>query len=121
MTLAKPRYVYKVATQRAWDAACHVGAFAGSSDDVRDGFVHLSAAHQLAGTLAKHFKGQKDLVLITLEADALGDALKWEPSRGGELFPHLYGTLPTGAAHEVRALTLDDGGVPLVPEDVRQC
>ncbi len=121
MTLAKSRYVFKVATQRAWESACLIGAFAGSSDDVRDGFIHLSAAHQLAGTLAKHFKGQKDLVLITLEADALGDALKWEASRGGELFPHLYAALPTAAAREVRALTLDDAGVPKVPEDTRQC
>jgi uncharacterized protein (DUF952 family) len=95
--------------------------FAGSSDDVRDGFIHLSAPRQLAGTLAKHFRGQSDLVLITFEEEALGEALKWEPSRDGALFPHLYDPLPVDAAREVRALKLDDSGVPIVPEDVSQC
>jgi uncharacterized protein (DUF952 family) len=121
MLPVRPRYVFKVATQQAWDAACRIGAYAGSSDDARDGFIHLSAARQLAGTLAKHFMGQSNLVLITLEADVLGDALKWEPSRGGDLFPHLYTPLPVAAAREVRVLKLDDSGVPIVPEDMRQC
>jgi len=121
MTLVKSRNVFKVATRQAWDAACQLGAFAGSSDDLRDGYIHLSAAHLLAGTLAKHFKGQTDLVLITLDAAALGDKLRWEPSRDGELFPHLYAALPAAAAREVRALKLDDRGVPIVPEDLRQC
>ena len=121
MSPGKSRYVYKVATQNAWDAACRIGAFAGSGDDVRDGFIHLSEPRQLAGTLAKHFRGQSDLVLITLEADALGDGLKWEPSRDGDLFPHLYAALPVAAAREVRALKLDDGGVPIVPEGLSQC
>ena len=121
MTPARQRHVFKVAELEAWDAACRSGTFAGSSDDLRDGFIHLSAVHQLAGTLAKHFKGQTDLVLITLDADALGDKLKWEPSRDGDLFPHLYAALPAAAAREVRALRLDDSGVPIVPEDLRQC
>ena len=96
MTPAKSRYVFKIATRERGMTACQLGAFAGSADDVRDGFIHLSAAHQLAGTLAKHFKGQTDLVLITLDADALGDALRWEPSRDGDLFPHLYGAAADG-------------------------
>ncbi len=117
MTSANPRQVYKVVTREAWEDACRLGAFGGSDDDLNDGFIHLSAAHQLAGTLAKHFKGQTDLVLITLDADALGDKLKWEPSRGGDLFPHLYGALPTAAARNVRTLKSDAGGVPILPED----
>jgi uncharacterized protein (DUF952 family) len=121
MSPVASRYVFKVATQDAWDAACRIGAFAGSSDDVRDGFIHLSAPRQLAGTLAKHFKGRLDLVLITHEADALGDELKWEASRDGDLFPHLYAALPVDAARDVRALKLDDRGVPIVPESVSQC
>jgi uncharacterized protein (DUF952 family) len=121
MTPARPHHVFKVATRQAWEKACRLGAFAGSSDDQRDGFIHLSAAHQLAGTLAKHFKGQTDLVLITLDAAALGDELKWEPSREGDLFPHLYAALPTAAARKVRALDWDDTGLPIVPEDDGQC
>jgi uncharacterized protein (DUF952 family) len=77
----------------------------------------LSAAHQLAGTLAKHYKGQTDLVLITFNADALGPKLKWEPARDGDLFPHLYADLPTSAAREVRPLSSDASGVPIIPED----
>jgi uncharacterized protein (DUF952 family) len=95
------------------------GAFAGSSDDQRDGYIHLSALHQLAGTLAKHFKGQTDLVLITVDAAALGDKLKWEPSRKGDHFPHLYAALPTSAARNVQALDWDDSDLPIIPEDDR--
>jgi uncharacterized protein (DUF952 family) len=113
--------VFKVATRDAWDAACRRGAFSGSDVDARDGFIHLSAAHQLAETLAKHFKGQTDLVLITLDADTLGAALKWERSRNDDLFPHYYGALPTAAALQVRALRSDDSGVPVVPEGDEQC
>ncbi len=121
MTSANSHRVFKVAAREAWDDACRNGAFTGSDDDARDGFIHLSAAHQLAGTLTKHFKGQTDLVLITLDAHALGDKLKWERSRGGDLFPHLYGVLPTAAALEVRALQSDANGVPIVPEDGQPC
>ncbi len=121
MTPAKSRHVFKIATRKAWDEACRRGAFAGSDDDLRDGFIHLSAAHQLAGTFAKHFKGQTDLVLIALDADALGTELKWERSRNGDLFPHLYAELPTTAARTVRELSSDDSGIPIVPEDDRQC
>jgi uncharacterized protein (DUF952 family) len=120
MSPARSRHVFKVATREAWDVACRLGAFGGSDDDARDGFIHLSAAHQLAGTLAKHFKGQTDLVLITLDADALGAGLKWERSRDGDLFPHLYSALPTAAARQVRALKSDANGVPIVPGEDEQ-
>jgi uncharacterized protein (DUF952 family) len=117
MRLLDARCVFKVATRTAWEEACRLGTFSGSRDDVRDGFIHLSALHQLAGTLAGHFKGQTELVLIELDAGALGEALRWERSRSGDLFPHLYAPLPTAAARRVRALRLNGSGVPVVPED----
>jgi uncharacterized protein (DUF952 family) len=92
-----PHLIYKIATREAWEAAQAAGAYRGSGDDARDGFIHFSTAPQLAGTLAKHFAGQEGLVLVAVDADELGDQLRWEPSRGGELFPHLYGPLPLSA------------------------
>jgi uncharacterized protein (DUF952 family) len=121
MSHPKPPSVFKVATRAAWDDACREGHFHGSADDLRDGFIHLSAHRQLSATLAKHFKGQTDLVLVTLDTAALGDALRWERVRDGDLFPHLYADLPTTAAREVRGIELDGSGAPIVPEDVRQC
>jgi uncharacterized protein (DUF952 family) len=85
--------VYKILRRREWVALQTTGEFAGSPDDLRDGFVHLSTLEQLPGTLATHFGGESDLVLVELEAPRLGQALRWEASRGGTLFPHLYGTL----------------------------
>lgn len=115
------QFVFKVLPRSAWDEACRVGAFAGSADDMRDGFIHLSASHQLAGTLAKHFRGQHDLVLISFAADVLGDALRWEVSRGGDEFPHLYAPLPTAAAGAVHALQLGIDDVPVLPEEFTAC
>lgn len=114
-----PRLVFKIAAKAAWQDACATGTFHGSADDVRDGFIHLSAQHQLAGTLARHFKGQSELLLITFDAATLGSALRWEPSRGGDLFPHLYAPLPTGAATAVRALAVGPDGTPALPEDLQ--
>jgi uncharacterized protein (DUF952 family) len=110
--------VYKVVTRAAWEEACRRGAFSGSADDKRDGYIHLSSLHQLQGTFARHFKGQTDLVLVALESSELGDSLKWEPSRNGELFPHLYAPLPTRTARAVHTLHNDADGVPLLPADL---
>ena len=99
-------HIYKVCRRQEWDAAVASGAYGGSADDRRDGFIHLSRASQLEGTLRRHFAGQRDLVRITVDADALGEALRFEPSRGGELFPHLYGELPTSLATEVVPVSL---------------
>lgn len=82
--------IYKVARRNEWEAARHGGAYAGSPDDLRDGFIHFSTADQIAGTLEKHFADDRDLLLLTVDADGLGEALRWEASRRGELFPHLY-------------------------------
>lgn len=110
--------IYKIVDRKTWDAACRKGEFAGSADDNRDGFIHLSAAHQVRGTAERHFKGVGDLVLVAFDETALGAALKWEPSRGGDLFPHLYGSLPTGLALSVSPLPLGEGWLPQVPAEL---
>jgi len=110
------RIVYKILAREEWDAAVARGGYAGSADDLRDGFVHLSAATQLFGTAAKYFRGQDGLVLVAFDAVELGGSLKWEPSRGGELFPHLFCELPAKCARQVYDLPLGDDGIPLIPE-----
>jgi uncharacterized protein (DUF952 family) len=108
--------IYKICPAPAWREAERHGSYRGSADDARDGFIHFSTAAQVAGTLAKHFAGQPDLFLVAVDADALGDALQWEPSRGGDLFPHLYGELDPAEAQSVMALTLRADGSHHVPE-----
>ncbi len=111
--------VYKILTRTHWEEARRAGQYAGSQDDLRDGFIHLSAIHQVAGTAARHFRGIDELVLVALDSERLGSALKWEPSRGGDLFPHFYGPLPTSAALWSKPLPLGADGVPVIPEEVR--
>ena len=111
--MAKP--VYKILADAAYDAAKSEGRFLGTADDLRDGFIHLSAASQVAGTLAKHFSGQADLLLLKVDGERLGPALKWEESRGGDLFPHLYGPLPLDAIVGVDPLELDDDECHILP------
>ncbi len=115
------QFVFKVAHREEWAEALRRGSYGGSRDDLRDGFIHLSAFRQLAGTLAKHFCGQEDLVLIKLDMRVLGSELRWEPSRGGDLFPHLHGDLPVAAAREVYALALGENGIPALPKEVAPC
>jgi uncharacterized protein (DUF952 family) len=110
--------VYKILAEAALDAAKNEGRFLGTGDDLRDGFIHLSAAHQVAGTLAKYYAGEEDLLLVGLDPERLGDGLKWEPSRGGDLFPHLYGPLPLDAIVSVDRLELDDENRHVLPEGV---
>lgn len=108
--------VYKICPRAAWEDACRDGHYLGSADDLRDGYVHLSAQHQVAATAAKYFRNQNALVLVSVDTAQLGDALVWEPSRGGDLFPHHYGPLPVAAAIAVTPLPLDSDGVPVIPE-----
>jgi uncharacterized protein (DUF952 family) len=82
--------IYKIFRRTEWDAFRATGHSAGAPVDRADGFIHLSTAAQVAETAARHFADESDLVLVAVAAEALGDALKWEPSRGGQLFPHLY-------------------------------
>lgn len=117
----KSALVYKILTRDDWQQACNTGSYAGSPDDLRDGFIHLSAAHQVASTAARHFRSIDGLVLVALHAGKLGAALKWEPSRGGDLFPHYYGQLPASAALWSKPLALGADGVPIMPEGFEKC
>ena len=85
--------IYKICARGAWENACRAGYFTGSPDDLRDGFIHFSTAEQLEGTLAKHFAGQTGLWLLEVDETIYKTELKWEISRGGLLFPHLYAHL----------------------------
>ena len=102
--------IYKVCPAAEWHDAVAAGAYRGSAVDLRDGFIHFSAGAQLAETLRRHFSGQYDLVLVAVAPGDLGDRLRWEPSRGGDLFPHLYGELPVGLARHVSPLEPGDRG-----------
>jgi uncharacterized protein (DUF952 family) len=97
--------VYKICPRAEWEAAIALGVYRGSEVDRRDGFIHLSTAAQVEETLSKHFSGQSDLLLVAVDAAALGGALRYEVSRGGGLFPHLYGELVVSLAREVRSLS----------------
>ena len=96
--------VIKLLRAGEWAAFEADGAFAGSADDLRDGYIHLSTPGQVAGTAAKYFAGAKGAVAVTLDAEALGQALRWEASRGGMLFPHLYRELRMADVVSVAAL-----------------
>lgn len=108
--------IYKICTAAEWSEAEREGRYRGSAVDRRDGFIHFSTAEQAAETAARHFAGQRDLVLVTVDADALGDRLTWEPSRGGALFPHLYGELNVTAIRRVDPLPLDASGRHVFPK-----
>jgi uncharacterized protein (DUF952 family) len=108
--------VYKICDAALWHAAELAGTFVGAGIDLSDGFIHFSAADQVAETAAKHFSGQRNLVLVAVAVDALGAALKWETSRAGALFPHLYGSLPMTAVKWVKPLALDADGRVLLPD-----
>jgi uncharacterized protein (DUF952 family) len=110
--------VYKVLTEAAFSEAMGSGHFSGSADDRRDGFIHLSAADQLEGTLAKHFPRQDGLMLLALDPARLGQQLKWEASRGGALFPHLYVPLDLSALLWAEPLELGADGVHRLTEGV---
>ena len=101
------RPIYKIVSRDEWAAAVIAGAFTGSAVDLADGYIHFSEAGQLRETARKHFAGRDDLLLVTVDADQLDPTPIWETSRGGALFPHLYGPLPVSAAIETRELTVD--------------
>ena len=108
--------IYKILKAADWDAAARIGHFDGAAIDLADGYIHLSTAAQAPETARLHFFGQKDLVLVRLDAEALGAALRWEPSRGGQLFPHLHGQLDCALAEAVTPIALDDDGTPRLGE-----
>ena len=110
--------IYKICTAAEWREAEQAGAYRGSAVDRRDGFIHFSTAEQAAETAGKWFAGQRDLVLVAVDGVALGPRLKWEPSRGGALFPHLYGDLELSAVLRVDPLPLDAHGRHVFPKTV---
>jgi uncharacterized protein (DUF952 family) len=102
--------IYKIATAEQWRAAEVTGVFRGAPIDLADGYIHFSTGEQVAETLAKHFAGQRELLLVAVDPSLLGPALRWEVSRGGQLFPHLYALLPVTAALRVDPIRVDDSG-----------
>jgi len=110
--------VYKIVAADLWQAAEDSGVFTGAGIDLSDGFIHLSTGAQARRTAALYFKDERDLVFVAVDGARLGDALKYEPSRDGDLFPHLYGPLPLAAVLSVRPLPVGRDGNHIFPEDV---
>jgi uncharacterized protein (DUF952 family) len=108
-------FAYKILTRDQWEQFRADGLFIGAPVDIADGYIHLSAQDQVVATLAKHFAGQDDLILAMIDLSALGDTVKWEPSRGGALFPHVYGPMPLGAVTTKAKIRRDDQGHHILP------
>jgi uncharacterized protein (DUF952 family) len=111
-----PTTIYKICHAALWRAAAEEGKFRGAGIDARDGYIHFSSAAQIKETAAKHFAGGAELVLVAVDAGRLGPALKWEPARGGALFPHLYGALALDQVLWVKPLPLGADGRHVFPE-----
>lgn len=107
--------IYHICRREEWEAARPAGRYPGSSQDTADGFIHFSGADQVQASAAKHRAGQTGLVLLAVDAARLGPALKWETSRGGAPFPHLYGPLPVAAVISVHDLPLGADGLHVFP------
>ena len=112
------RLIYHMCKHDDWRAALEIGLYRGSGDDLADGFMHFSTAEQLAESAAKHRAGVADLLLIAVDSASLGPALKWESSRGGQLFPHLYGELDVSRVISALELPLSDDGYHIFPDDI---
>lgn len=110
------RLIYKILTGDQWQQAQADGVFTGAPVDLADGYIHFSTAAQVRETAAKHFPGQDGLVLAAVRTDGLGDALKWEVSRGGQLFPHLYADLDLAHVAWAVPLPLGADGAHVFPE-----
>jgi uncharacterized protein (DUF952 family) len=103
--------IYKIVPRELWQEARKAGHFKGASIDLKDGYIHFSTAAQAIETARLHFAGQADLLLVAVDATLFGEALKWEASRGGDLFPHLYADLPLDAVLWEKPLALGDDGL----------
>lgn len=110
--------IYKITGRDDWEQAERAGQYTGAPVDLQDGYIHFSTREQVRETAAKHFAGLDGLLLVGVEASRLGSALKWEPSRGGDLFPHLYGPLPLDAVISVVPLPLGEDGSHEFPGEV---
>jgi uncharacterized protein (DUF952 family) len=113
-----PDLIYKIVPESLWRAACRTGSFNGAAVDIQDGFIHFSTAAQVRETAQRHFAGQSDLLLVSFDAGAFGANLKWEPSRGGALFPHLYAPLDPALAIDACALKPDGSGTFVFPSGI---
>ena len=118
MNKLHPDLIFKIADAAAFAEAQDEGIFAGAPIDLKDGFIHFSTAGQVAETLKLHFKGRRDLVLVGVRTADLGDALKWEPSRGGALFPHLYGSLLMSAVDWTEGVEVGEDGTCTLPSRI---
>lgn len=107
---------FKIIDAAEWRDARAAGAYAGSAVDLADGYIHLSSQAQLAETAAKHYAGRSDLMLLDVDLASLGEAIVWEPSRGGALFPHIYGPLTVAAVTRERSLSVTSEGVMVFEE-----
>lgn len=112
------KIIYHMCRADEWEAAQTSGFYAGSSQDRADGFIHFSTASQVRVSAAKHRAGQDGLILLAVRTEPLGEALKWEASRGGALFPHLYGPLPVSAVETADPLNLGTDGAHKFPDHV---
>ena len=110
-----PENIYKICPRSLWREAEAAGRFDGAPVDRADGFIHFSSREQVRETAARHFSGEHDLLLITVDPGPLGEKLRWEPSRGGALFPHFYGSLPFSAVRSVEPLPLNPDGSHAFP------
>ena len=104
------RWIYKIVSPEEWDVLRDAESWNGSRDDLRDGYIHFSTAQQLSVTLSKHFANEDGLILLSCDPDALAPDLRWEPSRGGALFPHLYRALTLADVQWSRPIGLTDAG-----------
>ncbi|MBN9069323.1 MAG: DUF952 domain-containing protein [Rhizobiales bacterium] len=107
--------IYKIVTQDEWREAEKEGLFRGAPVDLADGYIHFSTAGQVVETAAKHFAGKADLLLVAVDEAALGDRLRYEVSRGGALFPHLYADLPLSAVLWTKPMPLGADGIHRLP------
>lgn len=110
--------IYKIVTVNQWTTAQRQGEFLGADIDLIDGFIHFSARDQVKETVEKHFKGQPGLLIVAVDSKPLGQALKWEPSRGGELFPHLYDKLSLDAVISADELPIGKSGEFIYPDEM---
>ncbi|TWU47119.1 DUF952 domain-containing protein [Rubripirellula reticaptiva] len=107
--------LFKVVPKPVWESATEAGFFAGHGIDLVDGFIHLSLPEQVAETLARHFVGQTELMLVTVDGEQLDEMLRFEPSRGGDLFPHVYGSIPMDAVIAAEPLMIGPDGLHVLP------
>ena len=108
--------IYKICSVNEWEEACKQGIYSGSKVDIADGFIHFSTRQQLAATAEKHFYAQKNLILVEINLEQIANLeLTWEPSRGGELFPHLYKELDVTGLEKTWILSIDERKIPILP------